>query len=113
MTEVSSLDVTLDTCVLLPITLADTLLRFAEAGLFRPHWSNETLDELARNLMGKFNLSEEAALRRIGHMTAAFPEALVEGYEVLVPAMPNHTKDRHVLAAAVRSGSQVIVTSKR
>jgi hypothetical protein len=51
MVEASSFDVTLDTCVLLPITLADTLLRFAESGLFRPHWSKETLEELRRNLV--------------------------------------------------------------
>jgi hypothetical protein len=44
-------------------------------------------------------------------MTIAFPEALVEGYELLVPVMPNDPKDRHVLAAAIRSGSQVIVTA--
>lgn len=111
MTEVSSFDVTLDTCVLLPITLCDTLLRFADAGFFRPHWSTETLDELARNLVSKFDISVQAAERRIDNMTAAFPEALVEGYELLVPAMLNHPKDRHVLAAAVKSHSQVIVTS--
>lgn len=111
MAQVSSLDVTLDTCVLLPITLCDTLLRFVDAGFYRPHWSKETLDELARNLSAKFNLDPAAARRRIDHMTEAFPEALVDGYELLVPAMLNHPKDRHVLAAAVKRGSQVIVTS--
>jgi hypothetical protein len=45
-------------------------------------------------------------------MCSAFPEALVEGYEMLVPAMPTvDPDDRYVLAAAVRSASQVIVTS--
>lgn len=32
-------------------------------------------------------------------------------YEQLVPAIPTDPKDRHVAAAAVRSASQVIVTS--
>lgn len=32
--------VLLDACVLVPITLADTLLHQAEAGLFRPLWSS-------------------------------------------------------------------------
>ncbi len=112
MPLVSSFDVTLDTCVLLPITLCDTLLRFAEAGFYRPHWSRETLDELYRHLVTTFGLPEAAVRRRVDLMYSAFPEALVEGYEVLVPAMPTpDPNDRHVLAAAVRSASQVIVTS--
>jgi hypothetical protein len=34
----------------------------------------------------------------------------VEGYEDLIPAMTNHERDRHVLAAAVRCGAETIVT---
>jgi hypothetical protein len=34
----------------------------------------------------------------------------VEGYERLIPSMTNSDKDRHVLAAAVRSNAEVIVT---
>ena len=44
-------------------------------------------------------------------MTKHFPGAAVEGYEALVAAMPNDAKDRHVAAAAVKAGAQVIVTS--
>jgi hypothetical protein len=40
-----------------------------------------------------------------------FPEANVRGFEVLIPSMTNDKKDRHVLAAAVMSRSQIIVTS--
>ena len=39
-----------------------------------------------------------------------FSEAWIEGYEDLIPAMTNHPKDRHVLAAAARAGVKVIVT---
>jgi predicted nucleic acid-binding protein len=107
---VTACDAVLDTCVLFPITLADTLLRLAEADFFRPHWSQETLDELIRNFVDKAGLNTSAAQRRWSH-DCSFPEALVDGYQRLVPAMPNDPKDRHVLAAAVRSGSQTIVTS--
>lgn len=110
-TRVSSFDVTLDTCVLLPITLCDTLLRFAEAGFYRPHWSEETLAELTRNLQARFGLGAEASRKRIDAMNRSFPEAVVTGYRRLVDAMPNDPKDRHVLAAAVKSSSQVVVTS--
>jgi hypothetical protein len=44
-------------------------------------------------------------------MEQAFPEAEVRDYEPLAAAMPNDEKDRHVAAAALRSGAQVIVTS--
>ncbi len=37
--------VVLDACVLLPIALADTLLRIAEKGLYRPLWSDRILAE--------------------------------------------------------------------
>ncbi|HEY5474093.1 MAG TPA: hypothetical protein VIK32_13010 [Candidatus Limnocylindrales bacterium] len=36
----------LDACVLVPIALADTLLRLAEADLYRPLWSERVLDEM-------------------------------------------------------------------
>jgi hypothetical protein len=35
----------LDACVLVPIALADTLLRVAEKGLYRPLWSDRILTE--------------------------------------------------------------------
>lgn len=43
-------------------------------------------------------------------MRQAFAFAAVRGYGDLSPVMPNHPKDRHVLAAAVRGSAAVIVT---
>lgn len=43
-------------------------------------------------------------------MQTAFPEVKVTDHESLIDAMPNHEKDRHVAAAAVKAGAQVIVT---
>jgi predicted nucleic acid-binding protein len=39
-----------------------------------------------------------------------FPDSWVTGFVPLVRKMTNDEKDRHVLAAAVRAGAQVIVT---
>jgi hypothetical protein len=36
---------------------------------------------------------------------------MVTGYEPLVAAMQNEVKDRHVLAAAVKAGAQVVTTA--
>lgn len=44
-------------------------------------------------------------------MEREFPEADVTGYEHLIDAMPNDPKDRHVVAAAVKAGAQVITTA--
>ncbi|MFD3507652.1 hypothetical protein [Nocardia sp. NPDC058666] len=43
-------------------------------------------------------------------MQSAFPDAMVTGYESLIEGMENDPKDRHVLAAAVRSAAEVLVT---
>ena len=69
--------VVLDTCVLVPMPLCDTLLRAAEEpSFFRIAWSGEILEEVRRTLNGpKFNYSAQQAERRIASMQAAFPEA--------------------------------------
>lgn len=100
----------LDACSLIPINLADVLLRLAEAQTYRPLWSAEVLGEVERNLP-KVGVSEPKARYRVHLMREAFPDAEVTGYQDLIPAMTNNEKDRHVLAAAVRAGAAVIVTA--
>ncbi|MEY9211770.1 PIN domain-containing protein [Thermobifida halotolerans] len=99
----------LDTCVLYPAYLCDTLLRLASAGAYRPLWSQHVLDELGRNVVER-GIAPDRVGRRITHMDRAFPDAMVRGYETLIDGMDNDPKDRHVLAAAVRAGAEVIVT---
>lgn len=102
----------LDACVLAPMPLADTLLRLAEREFYVPRWSKEILDEVAATL-AKFGYSAKQIERRVAAMETAFEEALVTGYKDLVPVMKNDPKDRHVLAAAVRTGAHVIVTDNK
>jgi hypothetical protein len=99
----------LDACVLVPMKLTDLLLRLAEANTYRPLWSDEVLAEVERNLP-RLGVEPEKARWRVQQMRSAFPDALVTGYDALIPAMTNHPKDRHVLAAAVCAGAAVIVT---
>jgi predicted nucleic acid-binding protein len=100
----------LDTCVLAPMPLCDTLLRLAEEPAFYiPKWSADILRELRSTLL-RMGYTEAQAERRIGAMETAFEDANVTGYERLVASMTNDPKDRHVLAAAVRCGAQAIIT---
>jgi predicted nucleic acid-binding protein len=103
----------LDACVLAPMPLADTLLRVAEEPAFYvPKWSREILNEVASTL-AKFGYSNKQIKRRILAMESAFEDAVITGYEDLVPAMKNDLKDRHVLAAAIRTGAHAIITDNR
>lgn len=107
----ASFRVVLDACVLYPMNLRDVLLQAAAEGLYQVYWSREILDEATRNLLANLEIGEPQAARLIAAMSAYFPESIVTDYEHLVPAMRNHAKDRHVAAAAVKAGAQVIVTA--
>jgi hypothetical protein len=101
----------LDSCVLVPMPVADTLLRLAEEPAFySPRWSEHILSEVERVLRDKWKYPESSVQRRIQVMKDSFPEAMVTGYEELIDAMKNQTNDRHVLAAAVRCGAHAIVS---
>jgi predicted nucleic acid-binding protein len=104
----------LDACVLVPMPLADTLLRLAEPRpLFEARWSGEILAEVTRTLRNRFGKSSESAAYREQAMREHFPMALVTEYEAHIPAMRNHEKDRHVLAAAVACDADYLVTFNR
>lgn len=103
--------VLLDANALFPFTLRDTLLRAAALGLYQPRWSGEILSEVERSVVATGKMSASSASRLRAVMEREFPEALVTAYEPLVPAMQNDPGDRHVVAAALKCGAQVIVTA--
>jgi predicted nucleic acid-binding protein len=102
----------LDTNVLLPAPLRDTLLRLAEVELYVPKWSNRILAELDKNLVESGRTDIERAARVTTVIKEAFSEAMVPDslISTIEPAMTNDPKDRHVLAAAVGVGAQAIVS---
>jgi predicted nucleic acid-binding protein len=102
-----------DACVLYPMPLADSLIRLAQTGVFRACWSDDILDECVRALKREHpNITEEAVARRRKGMIDAVRDCLVEGYEDLVAGLKlPDANDRHVLAAAITAGAQVIVTA--
>jgi PIN domain len=86
----------------------DILLSVAAQDVVEPRWSQDVIDEMRRNRPD--GVSEQAIDRRIGQMNRFFPRALTSGYEGLTPQMPADPKDQHVLAAAVHSRCDVLVS---
>lgn len=105
----------LDANVLYPAPLRDLLMHLAVAGLFKAKWTNAIHDEWMRNLLAhRPDLSRPQLERTRELMNRAVPDALVSGYEPLVPALTlPDPDDRHVLAAAIRAGADGIITFNR
>lgn len=105
--------VVLDACVLVPVVLADTLLRVAERGVFRPLWSERILGEAMDAICEVHpTIDTELVTRRLLAMATTVEDATIAGWEPLeqdvVLPDPN---DRHVVAVALRAGAQAIVAS--
>lgn len=103
----------LDACVLVPVALADTLLRLAEADLYRPLWSERVLAEVVSAIEEIHpELADGRARRRAATMDHAFDDACVRGWERLVQGIASPDEDdRHVVAAALRGQADLIVTA--
>lgn len=101
----------LDTNVIYPIWIRDLLLWFAHHDLYTPKWSKHILNEWVEAMIRK-GITEDEALKRTLIVNDAFPDALVEHYEPLIEtlSLPD-LKDRHVLAAAIKSNANLIVTN--
>jgi predicted nucleic acid-binding protein len=107
------LTVVYDANVLYSAPLRDLLLEVARTGEFRARYSAEILDEVFNNLVANHPELDAARLERTRElMEEAIPDALVTGHLGLVDALElPDPDDRHVLAAAIRAGADVIVTS--
>jgi predicted nucleic acid-binding protein len=105
--------VVLDACVLANAGVCDLFLRLAEMPrLYLPVWSASILDEVRRTQTTKLKRTYPPELADYWReeVMRAFPDAMVVGYEQLLPIMTNDEKDRHVLAAAVKSGASLIIS---
>ena len=102
-----------DANALYPNTLRDLLIRVGQAGLVQAKWTNEILDEMLRVLSrNRPDIPPEKLDRLRQLMNKAVRDCLISGYEPLVEGLKlPDPGDRQVLAAAVKAGAQVIVTS--
>jgi predicted nucleic acid-binding protein len=101
-----------DACVLYPASLRDLLIRLARTDRFQARWSDEILDEMVRGILAdRPDLNPAAMARTRQLMCAAVRDCLVQGHQALIDSLElPDPDDRHVLAAAIRAGAQVIVT---
>jgi predicted nucleic acid-binding protein len=109
---VSLLTAVFDACVLYPAQLRSLLMYLALTDLFRAKWSADIHAEWMRSVQRDHpDLTREQIERIRDLMDAHVRDSLVTGYEPLIPTLTlPDPDDRHVLAAAIRSGADVIVT---
>jgi predicted nucleic acid-binding protein len=102
-----------DACVLYPSTLRDLLIRIAQAGLVQAKWTDRILDEVFTNLQANRPDLDPARLARTRElMMRAVRDCLIKDYEPLESALQlPDADDHHVLAAAIKSRAQLIVTN--
>jgi hypothetical protein len=110
---VSRFTVVYDACVLYPAPLRSLLMYLAMAGLFRARWTDEIHEEWMRHVQTDYpDITREQAERVRDLMNAHVDDCLVRDYQDLIPTLTlPDPDDRHVLAAAIRAGADVIVTS--
>ena len=102
----------LDASVLYPATLRSVLMYLAAADVFRALWSEAVSKEwMAALARDRPDLSASATARVRALMEAHVEHAVVSGYEDLMPTLTlPDPEDRHVLAAAIHGGADIIVT---
>jgi predicted nucleic acid-binding protein len=100
----------LDTNVIYPIEIRDLLFWFAHYELYTPKWSKHIFDEWM-DVMRRKEVPEEEINKRVKKANRAFPDAMVNNYESLIDNLnlPDE-KDRHVLAAAIKTNANLIIT---
>jgi predicted nucleic acid-binding protein len=101
----------LDTNVIYPIIIRDLLFWFAHYDLYTPKWSKHIFDEW-QSVLERKGIPADEADRRVQRANEAFPDAMVRNYESLIEGLTmQDEKDRHVLAAAIKTNADVIVTN--
>ncbi|MBS1988621.1 PIN domain-containing protein [Candidatus Dependentiae bacterium] len=108
----SNLIVIYDACVLYQAPIRDLLLRLVLADLYRAKWTHDIHEEWINSLLKKRPDLTRAHLEKIrDKMDKHVRDCLVVGYKGLIKdlVLPD-PEDRHVLAAAIRAGAQMIIT---
>lgn len=108
----SGFTVIYDACILYSAVNRDFFMRLGKSSLFRACWTRRIQDEWANALLRDRPDIDPARLERTKSlMNRSSLDCLVEGYEPLIEGLELPDKnDRHVLAAAIKSGASEIIT---
>lgn len=103
----------LDANALYPATTRSVLMYLAVGGAYRARWSAAVQDEwIAALLRLRPDLDPARLARTRNLMDARILDAVVSDYEHLIATLTlPDPDDRHVLAAAIHGGADVIVTA--
>lgn len=106
----------IDACVLAGVLRRNLLLTLAQWEFFRLRWSDQILCETERAIAGMFTrkgdlqATEKATRSRLA-MEQAFEDAMVSDYAAYLPISQGvDPGDAHVIAAALKTQAQIIVT---
>lgn len=101
-----------DACVLYPIRLCDLFIRMHLQEVITLRWSQKIHDEWVRNLIVQKPEHEEKIRYRSKCMQRTVDDWEINGFEYLVDKiMLPDPGDRHVLAAAIHTHADYLVTS--
>ncbi len=108
----SNFTVVFDACVLYPSPLRSFLMYLAMTDLYRTRWSNDIHEEWIQSVQTRYpDFTRQQGEKIRDLMNAHAGDCLVTGYESLIPTLElPDPDDRHVLAAAIRCGADLIVT---
>jgi predicted nucleic acid-binding protein len=109
-----ALKATLDACIIFQIVACDTLLHIAGTNLYRPVWSNQIIEEVFKTSRAVLDTdSQNGLINRVSDMNRSFPNAHFDApleLENLIKPFLQDPKDAHVIATALYSNSDLIVT---
>ena len=102
----------IDACVLYSAPVRDLVVRLGQTGLIQARWSDEIHEEWMRNLLNNNpRITRERLERTRSLMNGAVRDCIVTGHMHLVDSLTlPDPDDRHVLAAAIQVGAELIVT---
>ena len=104
-----------DTATLYPISIADLVLRLAEAGVIELVWSDHLLDETTRVLVERKGLQPSAAAYFCDCIRTAFPDGHIQRgrYQHLLATRLGPDPDDHEHAAAASAAADVLLSADK
>lgn len=111
MSATSRYSALIDACVLGGALKRNIILSLAEAGLFRPRWSERILDETEKAI-AQISKGTSNTKRQRAAIEKAFPEALALPTDpsVNVSGLLPDVGDEHVLQSAIAARCETLVT---